>query len=157
MLLYKESIRKYLIKAIDLQIIISLITFIFLYAIMFGIKVTLLILAKSVIPISIGYLSMLMLIYLLPNIINFKKKPILKSIFIQFFLLVISIFLGAFAFMLQELLFGGSDYSVFRWDDYINLSISLTYVCVIFGGIQTLIIGVWLGCKIRNLQLENHQ
>lgn len=149
-----EGIKKYLIKAIDLQIIISLITFILLYTPIFGIKLTLLMLVKSVIPISVGYLSILLLVYRLSNSINFRKKPVLKSIFIHFFLLGICVFLGAFVFMLQELLFGESDYSTFRLNNYINLSISLIYVCFIFGGIQTLTIGIWLGCKIRNVALR---
>ena len=112
---------------------------------MFNVVVTSHLLLLAAIPLLVSYLVMRTLVNLSHPILAFKKYIFLKSIFTQFFLLTIWVFIAVFIFIVQQVFLK----NLFGTSSFVTLSLSMLYVCYIFGGLQTLCIAIYIGSKLK--------
>ena len=119
----KQQAKTLWIKAVNIQLITTLVTFVILYSLMFNV----------------------VLVNLSHSILAFKNYILLKSIFTQFFLLTIWVFIAVFIFIVQQVFLKNQ----FGTSSFVTLSLSMLYVCYIFGGLQTLCIAIYIGSKLK--------
>jgi len=112
---------------------------------MFNVVVTFHLLLLTAIPLLVSYLIMRILVNLSHSILAFKNYILLKSIFTQFFLLTIWVFIAVFIFIVQQVFLKNQ----FGTSSFVTLSLSMLYVCYIFGGLQTLCIAIYIGSKLK--------
>ena len=141
----KQQAKTLWIKAINIQLITTLVTFVILYSLMFNVVVTFHLLRLTAIPLLVSYLIMRILVILSHSILAFKNYIFLKSIFTQFFLLTIWVFIAVFIFIVQQVFLKNQ----FETSSFVALSLSMLYVCYIFGGLQTLCIAIYIGSKLK--------
>ena len=141
----KQQAKTLWIKAVNIQLIATLVTFVILYSLMFNVVVTSHLLLLAAIPLLVSYLVMRTLVNLSHPILAFKKYIFLKSIFTQFFLLTIWVFIAVFIFIVQQVFLKNQ----FGTSSFVTLSLSMLYVCYIFGGLQTLCIAIYIGSKLK--------
>ena len=141
----KQQAKTLWIKAVNIQLITTLVTFVILYSLMFNVVVTFHLLRLTAIPLLVSYLIMRILVILSHSILAFKNYIFLKSIFTQFFLLTIWVFIAVFIFIVQQVFLK----NLFETSSFVTLSLSMLYVCYIFGGLQTLCIAIYIGSKLK--------
>ena len=141
----KQQAKTLWIKAVNIQLITTLVTFVILYSLMFNVVVTFHLLRLTAIPVLVSYLIMRILVILSHSILAFKNYIFLKSIFTQFFLLTIWVFIAVFIFIVQQVFLKNQ----FETSSFVTLSLSMLYVCYIFGGLQTLCIAIYIGSKLK--------
>ena len=141
----KQQAKTLWIKAVNIELIATLVTFVILYSLMFNVVVTSHLLLLAAIPLFVSYLVMRTLVNLSHPILAFKKYIFLKSIFTQFFLLTIWVFIAVFIFTAQQVFLKNQ----FEISSFVSLSLSMLYVCYIFGGLQTLCVAIYIGSKLK--------
>ncbi|RIY35150.1 hypothetical protein CKY20_11230 [Capnocytophaga canis] len=134
---------KYILKAIHIEIILTLITFFIVNILMGGgvgnIPTILIIYVISVMP-CIG------LAYLVGQKINYSKIEegvrFFFGIILIFVLLTISFSLGG---LISYLIY---EFKLLSYSEWLNIAVTF----YLFGGLQTLCVGMWLGYKLSGLK-----
>ena len=96
------------------------------------------------IPVLVGFLFSATIIYYIGTYIDLKRPSksfcMVIGIFLMFLLLTISVLIGTFTL---RILFENSI------DNFSYLNVLLIFY--VFGGVQTLFVGLWLGVKLNQL------
>lgn len=135
-----KSATKYIFIAIEVEFLAALITFSTIYTFIFGESIYQA-LEYLIIPTIVSLIFVSIIGYLIGEKINYAK--IRKSIrwflgvLLLFFLLVIAISIGTII---------THDIISFR------IWLEIIFLFFVFGGIQTLLIGIWLGCKLSRIK-----
>lgn len=136
-----KKVKQYIFKAITIEIVLAILIFSFFYTLFFSLKDTIEILCWLWFPILIGGMAVYILGWFLgsnfPEDFRFKKW---HGVLIMFIVLITGIIVGMLAFSLSK------NNDVNNFSDFIPVPI----VFLIFGGIPTLLVGLWLGNSLED-------
>lgn len=137
-----KKVKQYIFKAITIEIVLAILIFSFFYTLFFSLQDTIEILGWLWYALLVGCMTAYSLGWGLGNNFpkDFKFKK-LHGVLIMFAILITGIIIGMLSFSLSE------SNDVNNFSDFIPVSI----VFLIFGGIPTFGVGVWLGNHLENL------
>ena len=102
----------------------------------------------NLLPIGSGILMCVVLGILIGEFFPFERQPRALQIYLAIIILFFLLFEGVLTGYFVE----NARYSLFHFD-WNNLGI-LFLIFLIFGGIQTLGVGIWLGMKLKKIKSE---
>lgn len=137
----KTKIKQYILKAVGIEIFGTILLFSFFYTLFFGSNETIKIFHWLWLPIFIGCALAFGLAWVISDWFsenyNFKKR---QGVIIIFGLLISGVIAGTISLSLSD----GNDINDFS--DFFSIII----VFLLFGGIPTIAVGLWLGNRLKS-------